>query len=77
MHKSLLSLCLTGLLLLTAGCGQAEPVSPAPETPSEETAEPIDLHSLKIEIPEKYRDLLIVTTEFEETDEHWASLLSV
>ena len=77
MHKSLLSLCLTGLLLLTAGCGQAEPVSPAPETPSEETAEPIDPHSLKIEIPEKYRDLLIVTTEFEETDEHWASLLSV
>ena len=77
MHKSLLSLCLTGLLLLTAGCGQAEPVSPAPETPSEETAEPIDLHSLKIEIPEKYRDLLIVTTEFEETDEHWVSLLSV
>ena len=77
MHKSLLSLCLTGLLLLTAGCGQAEPVSPAPETPSEETAEPIDPHSLKIEIPEKYRDLLIVTTEFEETDEHWVSLLSV
>ena len=77
MHKSLLSLCLTGLLLLTAGCGQAEPVSPVPETPSEETAEPIDPHSLKIEIPEKYRDLLIVTTEFEETDEHWVSLLSV
>lgn len=77
MRKRLFSLCLAGLLLLTAGCGQAEPVSPAPEAPTEEAAEPIDPHTLKIEIPEEYRDLLIVTTEFEETDEHWISLLSV
>ena len=77
MRKHLFSLCLVGLLLLAAGCGQAEPVSPAPEAPPEEAAEPIDPHTLKIEIPEEYRDLLIVTTEFEETDEHWISLLSV
>ena len=77
MHKSLISLCLAGLLLLTAGCGQTEPVPPAQEIPPEETAEPIDPHTLEINIPEEYRDLLLVTTEFEETDEHWISLLSV
>ncbi len=77
MRKSLVSLCLSALLLLTVSCGQAEPVSPAPEAPPEEVAAPIDPHTLKTEIPEEYRDLLIVTTEFEETDEHWISLLSV
>ncbi len=77
MRKSLLSLCLAGFLLLAVGCGQAEPISPAPETPPEETAEPIDPHTLELDIPGEYRDLLLITTEFEETDEHWVPLLSV
>lgn len=77
MRKRLFSLCLAGLLLLAAGCGQVEPVSPAPETPPEEAAEPIDPHTLRIEIPEEYRDLLIVTTDFPTADEHRVSLLSV
>ena len=77
MRKRLISLCLSGLLLLTAGCGQTEPVSPTPETPPEEAAEPIDPHTLNIEIPEEYRDLLIITTDFPTADEHRISLLSV
>lgn len=77
MRKRLFSLCLAGLLLLAAGCGQVEPVSPTPETPPEEAAEPIDPHTLRIEIPEEYRDLLIVTTDFPTADEHRVSLLSV
>ena len=73
--------------LLLAGCGQTEVPAPAQDSPApapdfhteappaEEA--PLDPHDLEIVLPEEYRDLLIVTTEFEETDEHWISLLSV
>lgn len=78
MRKRLTALLLAGLLLLAAGCGQAEPAAPDSETPpEEEPAEPRDPRTLEIEIPEEYRDLLIVTTEFEEADTHWVPLLSV
>ena len=68
------------LCLLLAGCGQTEASTPAPdfltEAPSVEEASP-DPHDLEIVLPEEYRDLLIVTTEFDTAEEHWVPLLSV
>lgn len=75
------------LCLLLAGCGQTEAPTPAQDSPAPAPdfhteappaeEEPLDPHDLEIVLPEEYRDLLLITTEFEETDEHRVPLLSV
>ncbi len=71
-------------LLLTAGCGHAADPLPAPapdappaEEPPAETAP--DPRDLEIVLPEEYRELLLVTTDFPDADPdgHRVPLLSV